>query len=73
MPSYDYFCKECGAMEIFMGMNAPRPTSCPQCGRKGLRRMYITLPSFSIRGDHLKTVRPKDTPPSGVEIQPRSS
>lgn len=72
MPRYDYTCDHCGQIEIEHSMSSPQPVSCPKCGLEGLRRIFAAT-SFSIRGDHLRVNRPKETPPAGTIIQPRSA
>jgi putative FmdB family regulatory protein len=40
MPSYDYECAECGHFfEEFQSMSDPVLTSCPECGKEGLKRL----------------------------------
>ena len=72
MPIYEYNCDGCGTTEITKSMDSPDPIKCPRCGLTGLRRIF-SAQSFSVRGEHLRVNRPKDTPPAGTVIQPRSS
>jgi putative FmdB family regulatory protein len=40
MPTYDYVCDGCGhAFELFQSMTDPVKRTCPECGRKKLRRL----------------------------------
>jgi putative FmdB family regulatory protein len=40
MPTYEYVCPKCGhAFEAFQSMNAAPLTQCPQCKKKGLKRL----------------------------------
>lgn len=39
MPTYDYFCSECGErLEAFQKITEPALTSCPKCHQKTLVR-----------------------------------
>ena len=50
MPLYDYECAACGRrFEVFHGVNADGPTSCPLCG-KGPVRKAITAAAVHYRG-----------------------
>jgi putative FmdB family regulatory protein len=50
MPLYDYECAACGRrFEVFHGVNADGPTSCPLCG-KGPVRKVITAAAVHYRG-----------------------
>jgi len=40
MPTYDYVCDGCGhAFELFQSMTDPIKRTCPECGKKKLRRL----------------------------------
>ena len=40
MPTYDYVCDGCGhAFELFQSMTDPVKKTCPECGKKKLRRL----------------------------------
>jgi len=40
MPTYDYVCDGCGhAFELFQSMTDPVKRTCPECGKKKLRRL----------------------------------
>ena len=40
MPTYDYQCSACGhSFEKFQGINDPRLTDCPKCGKPALKRL----------------------------------
>ena len=50
MPLYDYECAACGRrFEVFHGVHADGPTSCPLCG-KGPVRKVITAAAVHYRG-----------------------
>jgi putative FmdB family regulatory protein len=50
MPLYDYECAACGRrFEVFQGVHADGPTSCPLCG-KGPVRKAITAAAVHYRG-----------------------
>jgi putative FmdB family regulatory protein len=50
MPLYDYDCAACGRrFEVFHGVDADGPTSCPLCG-KGPVRKAITAAAVHYRG-----------------------
>ena len=50
MPLYDYECAACGRrFEVFHGVHADGPTSCPLCG-KGPVRKAITAAAVHYRG-----------------------
>jgi putative FmdB family regulatory protein len=50
MPLYDYECAACGRrFEVFHGVHAEGPTSCPLCG-KGPVRKAITAAAVHYRG-----------------------
>jgi putative FmdB family regulatory protein len=50
MPLYDYECAACGRrFEVFHGVHAEGPTSCPLCG-KGPVRKVITAAAVHYRG-----------------------
>jgi putative FmdB family regulatory protein len=40
MPTYDYLCDGCGhAFELFQSMTDSVKKTCPECGKKKLRRL----------------------------------
>lgn len=40
MPTYDYICDGCGhAFELFQSMTDSVKKTCPECGKKKLRRL----------------------------------
>jgi putative FmdB family regulatory protein len=50
MPVYDYTCAACGRrFEVFHGVHAEGPTSCPLCG-SGPVRKAITAAAVHYRG-----------------------
>lgn len=51
MPTYEYKCRECGHMlEIFQSMNDAALTSCPECGKEGLKRLIGTGAGIIFKG-----------------------
>ena len=49
MPTYDYVCVNCGhRLEVLHGVNAPGPTTCPDCGGR-LRRSF-SPPTIHFKG-----------------------
>jgi putative FmdB family regulatory protein len=73
MTPYDYRCDSCGVtIEISKSMDSPHPTTCPECGKDGLRRLFGPV-AFDIRGDHLIIKHPQVETAPGVTVQPRSS
>ena len=50
MPLYDYECAACGRrFEVFHGVHAEGPTSCPLCGEGPVRKV-ITAAAVHYRG-----------------------
>src|SRR3954468_1916878 len=40
MPTYEYVCPKCGhEFEQFQSMNDQPLTTCPKCGKKGVKRL----------------------------------
>ena len=51
MPTYDYECDACGhALELFQSINAPVETTCPECKKKKLRRLFGTGAAIVFKG-----------------------
>ena len=51
MPTYDYACEACGhEFELFQSMTAPVKRTCPECGRKKLKRLIGTGAGVIFKG-----------------------
>lgn len=51
MPTYDYECTACGhTLEIFQGINDPKITKCPECGKNKLERQFGTGAAIVFKG-----------------------
>ena len=51
MPTYDYVCDGCGhAFELFQSMTDPVKKTCPECGKKKLRRLIGAGGAIMFKG-----------------------
>jgi putative FmdB family regulatory protein len=51
MPTYDYVCDGCGhAFELFQSMTDAVKKTCPECGKKKLRRLIGTGGAIMFKG-----------------------
>ena len=51
MPTYDYVCDGCGhAFELFQSMTDSVKKTCPECGKKKLRRLIGTGGAIVFKG-----------------------
>ena len=51
MPTYDYVCDGCGhAFELFQSMTDPVKRTCPECGKKKLRRLIGAGGAIMFKG-----------------------
>ena len=51
MPTYEYVCEACEqGFEEFQGFNDPVLTTCPQCGKKKLRRLFGSGAAILFKG-----------------------
>ncbi|MFM8578433.1 MAG: FmdB family zinc ribbon protein [Planctomycetaceae bacterium] len=51
MPTYDYVCDACGhAFEFFQSMTDPVKKTCPECGKKKLRRLIGSGGAIMFKG-----------------------
>ena len=51
MPTYDYVCDGCGhAFELFQSMTDSVKKTCPQCGKKKLRRLIGAGGAIMFKG-----------------------
>jgi putative FmdB family regulatory protein len=50
MPFYEYECPHCGYQEEVLQKISDKPlTTCPSCGKKGLRKL-VSAPVFRLKG-----------------------
>ena len=50
MPFYEYECPHCGYQDEVLQKISDKPlTTCPNCGKKGLRKL-ISAPVFRLKG-----------------------
>lgn len=51
MPTYDYICEKCGLeFEEFQSIMAKPLRKCPQCGRRGLKRLIGSGAAVIFKG-----------------------
>jgi len=51
MPTYDYVCDACGhAFEKFQSFKENAMTTCPECGKEELRRLFGTGAAVLFKG-----------------------
>ena len=51
MPTYDYVCDGCGhAFELFQSMTENPKKTCPECGKKRLRRLIGAGAALVFKG-----------------------
>ncbi|MFM7034555.1 MAG: FmdB family zinc ribbon protein [Planctomycetia bacterium] len=51
MPTYDYVCDGCGhAFELFQSMTDAVKKTCPECGKKKLRRLIGAGGAIMFKG-----------------------
>lgn len=53
MPTYDFECLECGALEeVVQPMHAPSVLDCPVCNKKNVfKKVFFNAPMISIKGE----------------------
>jgi putative FmdB family regulatory protein len=51
LPSYEYVCESCGyEFERFQGITAKPARKCPNCGKRGLKRLIGTGAGIIFKG-----------------------
>ena len=51
MPTYDYICEKCGIeFEEFQSITAKPLRKCPQCGKRGLKRLIGSGSAVIFKG-----------------------
>ncbi len=51
MPTYEYECQTCGVVEAFQQMSEKPLSSCPECGKKGLKKLVSGGAGLIFKGD----------------------
>ena len=75
MPTYDYECQACGhTFEKFQSITAPAVKTCPECGKRKVKRLIGTGAGIIFKGsgfyqtdyrsDSYKEAAKKDTAPA---------
>ncbi len=63
MPIYEYKCEQCDhQLEILQKISAAPATTCPGCGKEGLRKL-ISAAAFKLKGSGWYETDFKDKPP----------
>jgi putative FmdB family regulatory protein len=75
MPTYDYVCDGCGhAFELFQLMTDSVKKTCPECGKKKLRRLIGAGGAIVFKGSGFyKTDYRSDSYKKGAEADKKSS
>jgi putative FmdB family regulatory protein len=75
MPTYDYVCDGCGhAFELFQSMTDAVKKTCPECGKKKLRRLIGAGGAIVFKGTGFyKTDYRSDSYKKGAEADKSSS
>jgi len=75
MPTYDYVCDGCGhAFELFQSMTDSVKKTCPECGKKKLRRLIGAGGAIVFKGSGFyKTDYRSDSYKKGAEADKKSS
>jgi putative FmdB family regulatory protein len=75
MPTYDYVCDGCGhAFELFQSMTDAVKKTCPECGKKKLRRLIGAGGAIVFKGSGFyKTDYRSDSYKKGAEADKSSS
>lgn len=75
MPTYDYVCDGCGhAFELFQSMSDGVKRTCPECGKKKLRRLIGAGGAIVFKGSGFyKTDYRSDSYKKGAEADKSAS
>ena len=75
MPTYDYVCDGCGhAFELFQSMSDGVKKTCPECGKKKLRRLIGAGGAIVFKGSGFyKTDYRSDSYKKGAEADKTAS
>ena len=75
MPTYDYVCDGCGhAFELFQSMSDGVKKTCPECGKKKLRRLIGAGGAIVFKGSGFyKTDYRSDSYKTGAEADKSAS
>jgi putative FmdB family regulatory protein len=75
MPTYDYVCDGCGhAFELFQSMTDAVKKTCPECGKKKLRRLIGAGGAIVFKGSGFyKTDYRSDSYKKGAEADKSAS
>ena len=75
MPTYDYVCDGCGhAFELFQSMTDAVKKTCPECGKKKLRRLIGAGGAIVFKGSGFyKTDYRSDSYKKGAAAESGSS
>ena len=75
MPTYDYVCDGCGhAFELFQSMSDGVKKTCPECGKKKLRRLIGAGGAIVFKGSGFyKTDYRSDSYTKGAEADKSAS
>lgn len=57
--TFDFKCKECGALDVILVENPEEMQPCNDCGEVGMERVWITMPGITRASyiDSQKTAR----------------
>lgn len=71
MPTYDYHCTKCGhEFEAFQSMKDAPLVTCPQCGRKSLKRLLGGGAGVIFKGSGFYETDYKKSSPPKTEGSP---
>lgn len=68
MPTYDYVCPKCRhAFEVFQSMNDAPLTQCPECKKRGLKRLIGGGSGLIFKGSGFYITDYKNKKPASAE------